>query len=54
MKIVTNNNISKDKTSPYFAEKFSYYTRQEIEDFAKTPHKGLKEYLHECLKESII
>lgn len=35
MKIVTNNNISKDKTSPYFAEKFSYYTRQEIEDFAK-------------------
>lgn len=35
MKIVTNNNISKDKTSPYFAEKFSYYTHQEIEDFAK-------------------
>ena len=35
MKIVTNNNISKDKTSPYFAEKFSYYTLQEIEDFAK-------------------
>ena len=36
MKIVTNNNISKDKTSPYFAEKSSsYYIRQEIEDFAK-------------------
>ena len=35
MKIVTNNNISKDKTSPYFAEKFSYYIRQEIGDFAK-------------------
>lgn len=35
MKIVTNNHISKDKTSPYFAEKFSYYTKQEIEDFAK-------------------
>ena len=35
MKIVTNNHISKDKTSPHFAEKFSYYTRQEIEDFAK-------------------
>lgn len=35
MKIVTNNNISNDKTSLYFAEKFSYYTRQEIEDFAK-------------------
>lgn len=35
MKIVTNNNISNYKTSPYFAEKFSYYTRQEIEDFAK-------------------
>lgn len=45
MKIVTNNNISKDKTSPYFAEKFSYYTKQEIEDFAKlydyqTAHYG--------------
>ena len=35
MKIVTNNCVSKDKTSPYFAEKFSYYSRQEIEDFAK-------------------
>ena len=35
MKIVTNTHISTDKTSPYFAEKFSYYTRQEIEDFAK-------------------
>ena len=35
MKIVTNNNISNVKTSPYFAEKFSYYTKQEIEDFAK-------------------
>ena len=35
MKIVTNNHISTDKTSPYFAEKFSYYTLQEIEDFAK-------------------
>ena len=35
MKIITNNNISKDKTSPYFAEKFSYYSLQEIEDFAK-------------------
>ena len=29
-------------------------TNKEIEDFAKIPHKGLKEYLHECLKESII
>lgn len=35
MKIVTNNHVSKDKTSPYFAEKFCYYTHQEIEDFAK-------------------
>ena len=35
MKIVTNNKISNDKTSPLFAEKFSYYTLQEIEDFAK-------------------
>lgn len=24
-------------------------TDKEIEDFAKTKHKGLKEYLHECL-----
>jgi hypothetical protein len=24
-------------------------TDKEIEDFAKTPHKGLKEYLHEQL-----
>lgn len=29
-------------------------TDKQIEDFAKTPHKGLKEYLKECLKESII
>lgn len=35
MKIVTNNHISTQKTSPFFAEKFSYYTLQEIEDFAK-------------------
>ena len=35
MKIVTNAHILKDKTSPYYAEKFSYYTKQEIEDFAK-------------------
>ena len=26
-------------------------TNKEIEDFAKTKHKGLKEYLHECIKE---
>lgn len=35
MKIVTNNHVSTQNTSPYFAEKFSYYTHQEIEDFAK-------------------
>lgn len=35
MKIVTNNKISNDKTSPFYAEKFSYYTLKEIEDFAK-------------------
>lgn len=35
MKIVTNQHISTQKTSPFFAEKFSYYTLQEIEDFAK-------------------
>ena len=29
-------------------------TDKQIRDFAKTPHKGLKEYLKECLKESII
>lgn len=27
----------------------SNMTDKEIEDFAKTKHKGLKEYLHECL-----
>lgn len=29
-------------------------TDKQIRDFAKTTHKGLKEYLHECLRESII
>lgn len=29
-------------------------TDKQIRDFAKTPHKGLKEHLQECLKESII
>ena len=35
MKIVTNQHVSTQKTSPYFAEKFSCYSKKEIEDFAK-------------------